>query len=146
MRPVAPSPFSFPEVIIQKGRPLVCLSRRIGARAHAISLGCWWRWGRFHHLVLQCEALVVEALRQQHDIGDSIVDGQYDHSGEDILEDGAEDIKDVADEPDDYELQGQAVGGAATEVLDDLRGEYDDPGGDGYGTGKWGERGLVVIH
>lgn len=51
------------------------------------------------------------------------------------MEDCAEDVEDIAEEPDDDEGEGEAVGGGAAEVLDYLRGENNDPAGNGYGSG-----------
>jgi len=70
---------------------------------------------------------IVEALAQQHYIRDGIVDSQYCHGGKHALEDGAEYVGDIAKEPDDNELEGEAVGGGAPKVLDDLGGEDYDP-------------------
>ena len=43
---------------------------------------------------------------------------------------GAEDVADVAGEPDDDEEDGQAICGVAAEVFEDLWGEDYDPTGD----------------
>jgi hypothetical protein len=56
------------------------------------------------------------------------------HRGQNALDYRTQDIKHIAGEPDNDELQRQAIGAAATKVLDDLGTEYDDPTGDGYGT------------
>lgn len=52
------------------------------------------------------------------------------------MQDGAEDIEDIAGEPDDDEQEGEAIGGGASEVLDDLWREDYDP--TGYGDGPVG--------
>jgi len=91
-------------------------------------------------LVAPGETAVVEALGQQDNVGYRVVDGQDDlrgpcqpagtsnggaratyHGGKDTLQDGAEDVKDIAQQPDDDELYGEAVGIALLELLDDLR-------------------------
>lgn len=87
-------------------------------------------------LVLEGEAPVVEALPQQDHVRDGVVYGQYNHGGQDALEHGAQYVEDIAEEPDDDEVQGEAVGGAAAEVLDDLRAEDDDPASNGDGSGE----------
>lgn len=91
-----------------------------------------------HDLVSPGKAPVVKHLAEQHHVGDGVVDGEDEHGGQDALEDGAEDVKDVAEEPDDDELEREAVGGGALEVLDDLGGEDYDPTGDGDGAGGLG--------
>ncbi len=48
---------------------------------------------------------------------------------------GAEDVADVAREPDDDEEDGEAICGVAAEVFQDLGGEDYDPAGDGDGSG-----------
>jgi len=49
------------------------------------------------------------------------------------LKDGAQDVEDIAEQPDDDEDEGEAIGRCATEVLDYLRGEDNDPACYGYG-------------
>lgn len=93
-------------------------------------------------LVLPREAPVVEALSEEDYVGDGVVDGQDDHGGQDALQDCAEDVEDIAGEPDDDELEGQSVGCAAAEVLDDLGAEDDDPACDGDGPERRGKRGY----
>lgn len=44
----------------------------------------------------------------------------------------AQDIEHIPGQPDDEEAKGEPIGGLAPEVLDDLRGEDDDPAGDRY--------------
>ena len=51
-----------------------------------------------------------------------------------MLQDGAENVKDITGEPDDDELQGQAIGTAAAEVLKYLWREDDDPTCNGDGS------------
>ena len=84
-------------------------------------------------------------MDEEDDIGDGIVDGEYDlqsrvstalipllvnratdHRGKDTLEDGAENVEDITEEPHDDELYRESFGTAALEVLEDLRGEDDD--------------------
>ena len=57
-----------------------------------------------------------------------------DHRGENTLHDGSKDVEDVTGEPDDEEKEGEAIGGLAAEILDDLRGEDDNPTSDGDGA------------
>ena len=90
-------------------------------------------------------------MRQQHRVGKGVVDGQDGHGGENALEDGTEDVADVAGEPDDDEEDGEAIGGGAAEVFEDLGGEDDDPAGDGDGSwffvrmfGSKGRVGLIA--
>ena len=45
------------------------------------------------------------------------------------MEHGANDVKDIAQEPDDYEEEGEAGGGVAAEVFEDLGRKYYDPAG-----------------
>ena len=73
-------------------------------------------------------------MAKQHDICEGVVDGEDSHGGKDALQDGTEDVEDIAEEPDDDEKKGQAIGGGAAEVLDDLGGKDDDPAGYGYGA------------
>ena len=133
MGPVTAPAFAILEVVVlQQRSPLVCaLSGPGRGRMRAIGLG-WLLLllRRGFRVIPQREAPVVKALRQEHDIGDGVVDGEDDHCRQDILQNGAENVEDVAEEPDDNEVQRQAIGGAAAEVLDDLGGEDDDPGGD----------------
>lgn len=49
-----------------------------------------------------------------------------DHRGEDALEDGAEDVEDITEEPHDDELYRESFGAASLEVLEDLWREDDD--------------------
>lgn len=51
------------------------------------------------------------------------------------MKDGAEDIEDIAEEPDDDKGEGEAIGGGAAEVFDYLRGKDYDPAGNRYGSG-----------
>ena len=60
-------------------------------------------------------------MAQKDNICESIVHGQYCHRREDTLKDGAENVEDIAEEPDDDEGEGEAVGGGAAEVFDYLR-------------------------
>jgi hypothetical protein len=50
--------------------------------------------------------------------------GTY-HGGEHTLQDGAEDIEDIAEEPNNDELDREGIGGASLEILYDLRREND---------------------
>jgi len=68
-------------------------------------------------------------LTQENNICERVVYSQYRHCWEDVLEDGAEDVEDIAEEPDDEEGEGEAVGGGAPEVFDYLGGEDYDPAG-----------------
>jgi hypothetical protein len=52
------------------------------------------------------------------------VGGTY-HGGEHTLQDGAEDIEDIAEEPNNDELDREGIGGASLEILYDLRREND---------------------
>lgn len=94
-------------------------------------------WGR-RRVITPGEAFVVEALRKEDDISDGVVDSEDDlwtsvsmldspgkaeeanHGGQHALEDGAEDVEDIAHKPHDYELNGQGIGALSLEVLDDL--------------------------
>jgi hypothetical protein len=51
-----------------------------------------------------------------------------------MLEDSAEDVEDVSDEPYYDELDREALGAAALEVLENLRREDDDPTRNGDGA------------
>ena len=86
--------------------------------------------GYFGGCIRQSKAPVVEALGEENDIGDSIVDGQDDHRGLNFLQDGSEDVEDIAEEPGDKEEQGEAIGRGAPEILDDLRAKYNNPAHD----------------
>ena len=66
-------------------------------------------------------------MAQQDDICKGVVDGEDGHGGENALENGAEDVEDIAKEPDDDEQKGETICGGAAEVLDNLGGEDDDP-------------------
>lgn len=87
-------------------------------------------------LIPKGETSIVEALPQQHDIREGVVHREDDHSGQDALKHGSQDIKDISGQPDDDEKQGEAIGGPAAEVFDDLRRKDDDPAGDGDGAEK----------
>lgn len=84
-------------------------------------------------LILPRKSPIIKALTQEDDVGDGIVDGQDNHGGKHALQDSTENVEDIAGEPDDDELEGQAVGRRAAEVLDDLWTEDDDPARYGYG-------------
>lgn len=73
------------------------------------------------------EAAVVEALAEQDDVCERVVDCQDDHGWEDALEHGSQDVEDIAGEPDDDEEEGETVCRTAAEVFDDLGGEDHDP-------------------
>ena len=51
------------------------------------------------------------------------------------MQHGAEDVEDIAQQPDDDEEEGQASCGVAAEVFEDLRRKDDDPAGYGDGSG-----------
>jgi hypothetical protein len=53
-------------------------------------------------------------------------EGSTNHGGEHALEDGAQNIEDIAEQPDNDELDRQRIRGASLEVLYDLRREYDN--------------------
>lgn len=114
---------------------LVRLTAAAAVGTAAVALGLGW-WGcRRGHVVSQGKAAVVEALGQQDHVGDGVVDGENDHGGQHALQHGAQNVEDIAEQPDDDKLDGEAFGAAAAEVLDDLGREDDDPAGDGYGAG-----------
>lgn len=48
------------------------------------------------------------------------------HSWQNTLQDGSEDVEDIAEQPDDDELDRESIGASALEVLDDLRREDND--------------------
>lgn len=52
------------------------------------------------------------------------------------MEDGAQDVADIAGEPDNDEEDGEAIGGGAAEVFKDLGREDYDPAGDRDGSGN----------
>lgn len=52
--------------------------------------------------------------------------GSTNHGGEHALEDGTQNVEDIAEQPDNDELDRQRIGGASLEVLYDLRREYDN--------------------
>lgn len=54
------------------------------------------------------------------------------------MHDGSQDVEHVAEEPDDDELDREAVCARAAEVFDDLGGEDDYPAGDGDGAADAG--------
>jgi hypothetical protein len=54
------------------------------------------------------------------------VEGAY-HRRQNALEDSTEDIEDIAGKPDDDELQGQSIGRAPSEILNNLGRKYNDP-------------------
>lgn len=91
--------------------------------------------------IAECEPTIVENLKDENDVGKGVVDSEDDHGGQDPLQDAADDVEDVARQPDDDEGDGEALGGRAAEVLDDLRGEYHDPAGDGDGAAYSGQGG-----
>lgn len=66
-------------------------------------------------------------MGEENNVGDGVVYGQEDHGGFNILQDGSEDVEDIAEQPGDQEDQRETVGGGPAKILDDLRGEYDDP-------------------
>lgn len=127
MRPTTAPSLAFGEVIGQQRRPLC--GRAI--RRMAVNQGLRRR-GR--GIVPPSKALVVEALPQEDDVGDSVVDGEYEHCREDALEHGAEDVEDIAQQPGNDELDREAVGRFSSEVLYDLRGENYNPGNEGDGA------------
>jgi len=49
------------------------------------------------------------------------------------LKDGAQDVEDIPEEPNNDEDEREAIGGRATEILNDLRGEDHDPACYRYG-------------
>ena len=84
----------------------------------------------FRGRVGEGEAAVVEALAEQDNVRERVVDCQNDHGREDALEHGSEDVEDIAREPDDDEEEGEAVGRTAAEVFDDLGREHYYPARD----------------
>lgn len=51
--------------------------------------------------------------------------GTY-HSWQNTLQDGSKDVEDIAQQPDDDELDRESIGASALEVLDDLRRKDND--------------------
>lgn len=132
MRPTAPSSLALVEVVGQQRRPL-------GGRARRMAVGriSSWGWGRRGcGVITPSETLVVEALPQQHEVGNGVVDGEDEHRRQDALEDGAEDVEDIAQQPDDDELDREAVGRVSSEVFYYLGREDDNPGGNRYRAGQ----------
>lgn len=85
-------------------------------------------------MVSQGEAAIVEDLAQKHNVGESVVDGENDHGGQNALQDGAEDVEDISSEPDDDEDDRQSFGRAAAEVFNDLGRKHHHPTRDGDGA------------
>jgi hypothetical protein len=54
-------------------------------------------------VVTQSEATVIEALSKEHNIGQSVVDGQNYHGWQDALENGTKNVKHIAGQPNDDE-------------------------------------------
>lgn len=84
--------------------------------------------------IAEAEAGIVEVLAQQDNVGQRVVYGQNEHCRQDMLKHGTEDVEDVAEQPDDDELDTQPFRRASAEVLNDLGTEDDDPTCDGYGA------------
>lgn len=61
---------------------------------------------RRDHFVLPGETPVVEALSQQDNVCNGVVYSQDDHGREHALQDGTQDVEDIAGEPDDDKLEG----------------------------------------
>lgn len=109
--------------VVEKTCSFVRFANRVGGRFRS-------RGGR----IMPSESAIVEALAEENNVGERIVNGKNDHGGEDALKDSAKDVEDISEEPDDDELDRQGVGIASLEVLDDLRGEDDDPASNRDGT------------
>lgn len=62
--------------------------------------------------------VVVQALGDQDEIGETEVDGEGNNGGHEASPDGAREVGDVADEPDGEEGDGNAIGRALLIVLD----------------------------
>jgi hypothetical protein len=64
--------------------------------------------------------VVVETLANKDEVGKAEVNGEGDDGGYETGPDGADEIGDVANEPDDEEGEGDAVGGALLVVFYEL--------------------------
>ena len=93
------------------------------------------------------ESAVVEALSQQYDIRECVVNGQDDrfdvsfgfsqaqgklithHCRKNSLHDSTNDIGEISKQPYDHKFYAQTFSAATSEVFNDLRREHDDPAG-----------------
>lgn len=64
--------------------------------------------------------VVVDALRDEDEVGEAEVYCERDDGGDEAGPEGAREVGDVADEPDGEEGKGYAVGGALGVVFDEL--------------------------
>jgi hypothetical protein len=78
----------------------------------------------FLDFILQREALIPEALKQQYDIGKSVVHSQNDHGREHPLHHRTEDIEEISKKPYRDEDYREAVCRTSSPVLNDLGREY----------------------
>lgn len=76
-------------------------------------------------------ATIPQRLRKQDDIGEGVIDSEHEHGRQDMLQDAAKDIEDVAAQPSDHEDQRQPISRAPAHILHDLRREHDHPARDG---------------
>ena len=78
--------------------PSIRLQERLAFIVLSRDRGVWFR-----RAVAESETTIVEDLENQNNVGQGVVDGQYDHGGQNTLKDGAQDVEDIADKPDDDE-------------------------------------------
>ena len=64
--------------------------------------------------------VVVDALRDEDEVGEAEVDCEGGDGGDELRPDGAGEVGYVADEPDGEEGEGYAVGGGLAVVFDEL--------------------------
>jgi len=72
-------------------------------------------------LPTRVQRIVVQALRDEDQIREAEVDCEGDDGGDKASPDGADEVGDVADEPDYEEEEGDALGGGLAVILDELR-------------------------
>ena len=97
-------------------------------------------------IITPCESTVVEALGQQYNVCQGIVDGQNNlevkklaskvpnvlrtempyHCRQNALHDGADNVEDISEQPDNDELDREGICAATLEVLNNLRREDDN--------------------
>lgn len=85
----------------------------------------------FGRWVRESKTAVEEALAKENNVGKRVVNSQDGHGGYNALEDRTNDVEDIAEEPDENENQGKAVGRVAAEVFDNLGREDHDPTSNG---------------
>ena len=83
---------------------------------------------------LRVEGVVVDALGDQGAVGEAEVDCEGDDGGHETGPEAAREGEDVAGGPDEEEGHGNAICVAVGVVLDQLRDEQEDPGGEGDGA------------